>query len=89
MALFHKKLSIPSPEDALPGRAQKMPVPERHYVNGNLLSPPFPDGLELARIGLNRPGRLPNRRRLLGSPGVAFCRHREEPTARVAAQLCA
>jgi peptide-methionine (S)-S-oxide reductase len=52
MALFHKKLSIPSPEDALPGRAQKMPVPERHYVSGNLLSPPFPDGLELALFGM-------------------------------------
>jgi peptide-methionine (S)-S-oxide reductase len=52
MALFHKKLSIPSPEDALPGRAQKMPVPERHYVNANLLSPPFPDGLELALFGM-------------------------------------
>jgi peptide-methionine (S)-S-oxide reductase len=25
-----------------------MPVPERHFVNGNRLTPPFPDGLELA-----------------------------------------
>ena len=52
MALFHKKLSIPSPEDALPGRAQAMPVPERHFVSGNRLSPPFPEGLELALFGM-------------------------------------
>ena len=47
-----KKLEIPAPEDALPGRSDKMPVPKAHYVNGNLLSPPFPEGLELALFGL-------------------------------------
>jgi len=52
MALFHKKLSIPSPEDALPGRPQTMPVPETHFVNGNRMVPPFPDGLELALFGM-------------------------------------
>jgi peptide-methionine (S)-S-oxide reductase len=52
MALFHKKLSVPSKDDALPGRGQVMPVPERHFVNGNRLSPPFPDGLELALFGM-------------------------------------
>ncbi|MDX1515110.1 MAG: peptide-methionine (S)-S-oxide reductase, partial [Gammaproteobacteria bacterium] len=35
MFLLRKKSSMPRPEDALPGRAQAMPVPERHYVNGN------------------------------------------------------
>jgi peptide-methionine (S)-S-oxide reductase len=29
-----------------------MPVPERHFVNGNRLAPPFPDGLELALFGM-------------------------------------
>jgi peptide-methionine (S)-S-oxide reductase len=29
-----------------------MPVPERHFVNGNLLSPPFPAGLQLAIFGM-------------------------------------
>jgi peptide-methionine (S)-S-oxide reductase len=52
MALFHKKLSVPSKDDALPGRGAAMPVPERHFVNGNRLSPPFPDGLELALFGM-------------------------------------
>jgi len=49
---FGKKQSLPSPEDALPGRAEKMPVPERHYVNGNPLTPPFPEGMEMAMFGL-------------------------------------
>ena len=47
-----KKLEIPSPQDALPGRSAKMPVPKSHYVNGNPLSPPFPEGMELAVFGL-------------------------------------
>jgi peptide-methionine (S)-S-oxide reductase len=43
---------MPSREAALPGRAQKMPVPERHFVNGARLEEPFPDGLERALFGL-------------------------------------
>jgi peptide-methionine (S)-S-oxide reductase len=46
--MSRKKLEIPSREEALPGRTQKMRVPERHFVNGNRLEPPFPDGLESA-----------------------------------------
>ncbi|MBF2074108.1 MAG: peptide-methionine (S)-S-oxide reductase MsrA [Synechococcales cyanobacterium C42_A2020_086] len=49
---FGKKMSLPTPEEALPGRAEEMPVPERHFVNGNPLKPPFPDGMELAMFGL-------------------------------------
>jgi peptide-methionine (S)-S-oxide reductase len=47
-----KKTVMPTPEEALPGRAARMPVPERHHVNGRPLVPPFPDGLELAMFGL-------------------------------------
>ncbi|NJM97233.1 MAG: peptide-methionine (S)-S-oxide reductase MsrA [Phormidesmis sp. RL_2_1] len=47
-----KKDTIPSPEDALPGRDKAMPVPEKHYVNGNLLQPPFPEGIAIAMFGL-------------------------------------
>ena len=36
--------TMPSPADALPGRAERMPVPETHFVNGHRLTPPFPDG---------------------------------------------
>lgn len=49
---FGKKLSLPSQDEALPGRSEQMPVPKRHYVNGNLLKPPFPPGLEQAIFGL-------------------------------------
>jgi peptide-methionine (S)-S-oxide reductase len=51
--MFTKKaLTIPSPADALPGRAERMPIPELHFVNKNRLSPPYPDGLERALFGM-------------------------------------
>ena len=43
---------MPLPGEALPGRAEKMPVPERHVVNGHPLLPPFPAGMELALFGM-------------------------------------
>jgi peptide-methionine (S)-S-oxide reductase len=49
---FGKKSSLPTPEEALPGRAKAMPVPDRHFVNGNPLKPPYPDGFEVALFGL-------------------------------------
>lgn len=54
MALFGfgKKLALPTSEQALPGRAELMPVPEKHFVNGNPLKPPFPQGMETAIFGL-------------------------------------
>jgi peptide-methionine (S)-S-oxide reductase len=47
-----KMMTLPAQEDALPGRTDKMPVPERHYVNGHTLVPPFPGGMETAVFGL-------------------------------------
>lgn len=47
-----KKLKLPTPQEALPGRAESMPVPERHYVNGHPLKPPFPAGLRKAMFGM-------------------------------------
>jgi peptide-methionine (S)-S-oxide reductase len=53
MALFStRKLRLPTPEEALPGRATQLPVPRAHFVNGNPIAPPFPAGLELAQLGL-------------------------------------
>ncbi|MFE1748602.1 peptide-methionine (S)-S-oxide reductase MsrA [Coleofasciculus sp. H7-2] len=54
MALFGfgKKQSLPTIEQALPGRAEPMQVPAIHYVNGNPLKPPYPDGMEMAMFGL-------------------------------------
>ncbi len=43
---------MPGVEEALPGRNEPMPVPERHFVNGNRLTPPFPAGLERALFGM-------------------------------------
>ncbi|HET9595399.1 MAG TPA: peptide-methionine (S)-S-oxide reductase MsrA [Anaeromyxobacteraceae bacterium] len=47
-----KKLELPTAAEALPGRAERMPVPERHAVLGHPIAPPFPDGLERAVFGL-------------------------------------
>jgi peptide-methionine (S)-S-oxide reductase len=47
-----RKLKVPRPEDALPGRAQELPVPATHFVSGAKLKPPFPAGLETAVFGL-------------------------------------
>ncbi|MGD1860999.1 MAG: peptide-methionine (S)-S-oxide reductase MsrA [Leptolyngbyaceae cyanobacterium] len=49
---FGKKLELPSPDEALPGRSQSMPVPDKHYVNGNALKPPFPEGMQTAIFGM-------------------------------------
>ncbi|HEX7792844.1 MAG TPA: peptide-methionine (S)-S-oxide reductase MsrA [Vicinamibacterales bacterium] len=50
--MFGKPMRIPSAQEALPGRSTAMTVPETHYVNGHRITPPFPDGLELAMFGL-------------------------------------
>jgi len=39
-----KKLNLPTPDEALPGRAEAMDVPARHFVNGAPLTPPFQPG---------------------------------------------
>lgn len=52
MFLNTRKAAMPAKSDALPGRTAPMPVPETHYVNGNRLVPPFPEGLETAMFGL-------------------------------------
>jgi peptide-methionine (S)-S-oxide reductase len=49
---FKKPLTIPSKAEALPGRGERMPVPETHFVNNNRLTPPFPDGLQRALFGM-------------------------------------
>ncbi|MGR6034542.1 MAG: peptide-methionine (S)-S-oxide reductase MsrA [Candidatus Nitrosoglobus sp.] len=52
MFKFHKKIEIPTPEEALPGRKEKMPVSEKHYINDHPLVPPFPKGMEKALFGM-------------------------------------
>jgi len=50
--MFDTKTRMPSPQNALPGRAEKMAVPPAHHVNRARLEPPFPDGLETAMFGM-------------------------------------
>ncbi len=54
MFLFglNKKTAMPKPEEALPGRQEEMSVHNAHYVNGNPLKPPFPEGMETAMFGM-------------------------------------
>jgi peptide-methionine (S)-S-oxide reductase len=47
-----KMTQMPTPETALPGREQPMAVAESHFVNGNRMQPPFPQGMQLAMFGL-------------------------------------
>lgn len=49
---FGKAVEMVSPGQALPGRMERMPVPERHFVLGHPLTPPFPEGMEQALFGL-------------------------------------
>ena len=43
---------MPSITDALPGRSERMPVPDEHFVNGHQIQQPFPSGLERAMFGM-------------------------------------
>jgi peptide-methionine (S)-S-oxide reductase len=46
------KSHLIDPDDALPGRTQAMPIPDRHHVNGHTLGPEFPPGIETAVFGM-------------------------------------
>jgi peptide-methionine (S)-S-oxide reductase len=52
MLFSRDKTSLVEPDQALPGRPDEMPVPERHYVLETPLKPPFPAGLEQAVFGM-------------------------------------
>jgi len=52
MALFRQKSAMPSVNDALPGRAAPLAVPDTHFVNGHRIRAPFPAGLSEAVFGL-------------------------------------
>jgi len=52
MALFSTRPRMPTPAEALPGRSERMPLPEKHFVLGTRLAPPFPAGMELALFGM-------------------------------------
>jgi len=52
MFTMHKSITMPRPEQALPGRDTPMPVPAEHYVNGHPLTPPFPAHMQQILFGM-------------------------------------
>ncbi|WP_166357985.1 peptide-methionine (S)-S-oxide reductase MsrA [Pseudomonas akapageensis] len=46
------KNEMPTQQQALPGRETPMPVPDKHFVNGNPLLGPFPGSVDFAIFGL-------------------------------------
>jgi peptide-methionine (S)-S-oxide reductase len=50
--MLFRKTRMPSQAEALPGRAEPMPVPDRHAVLGTPLRPPFPEGMEQALFAM-------------------------------------
>ncbi|MGQ4598826.1 peptide-methionine (S)-S-oxide reductase MsrA [Nocardia sp. R6R-6] len=51
------RLSLPepamvTPEQALPGRGEPLPVPDTHSVNSHPIRPPFPDGTQVAVVAM-------------------------------------
>jgi peptide-methionine (S)-S-oxide reductase len=53
MFLFNKaKTQLVAAEDAVPGRDESIPVPERHAVLGNPLTPPWPEGFQQIVVGM-------------------------------------
>ena len=49
---FAKKTDLPTADEALPGRATRIPVPAQHAVLGTPLDGPYPEGLAVAYVGM-------------------------------------
>jgi len=47
-----KKREMVPRDYALPGRDEPLPTPDSHWVNGNPIKPPFPEGIETAVFGM-------------------------------------
>jgi peptide-methionine (S)-S-oxide reductase len=52
MQFLFRSPSMPTADNALPGRDQPMPLTDRHYVNGASLKGPWPEGTRTAVFGL-------------------------------------
>ncbi|MCW5717052.1 MAG: peptide-methionine (S)-S-oxide reductase MsrA [Bauldia sp.] len=52
LGLLSKKMTVPTPAEALRGRSEAIPTSERHFVNGRAITPPFPEGMKTAVFGL-------------------------------------
>ena len=47
-----KKLRLPEPGEALPGREEPIPTASRHFVSGRALKGPYPNGMEQVLFGM-------------------------------------
>jgi peptide-methionine (S)-S-oxide reductase len=52
MPFMRKSLEMPTADQALPGRPTPIPTAKRHFVNGNPIQPPYPEGLQRAVFAL-------------------------------------
>jgi peptide-methionine (S)-S-oxide reductase len=52
MQFLFRSPSMPSPDTALAGRTDEMPLTDRHFVNGASLKGPWPDGTRTAIFGM-------------------------------------
>lgn len=50
--MLNKKLKLPTPAEALPGRSRPIPTATKHHVSGRPLHGPHPEGLETAYFGM-------------------------------------
>ncbi|MBV1877102.1 MAG: peptide-methionine (S)-S-oxide reductase MsrA [Pseudomonadales bacterium] len=52
MGFLNRSPAMPTPENALPGRSETMPVAEKHFVNQAPMMAPFPDNMQQAMFGM-------------------------------------
>ena len=50
--MWFKKIEMPTAETAMAGHDQPISITGVHFVNGNTIKPPFPEGIELAYFGM-------------------------------------
>ncbi|WP_420960216.1 peptide-methionine (S)-S-oxide reductase MsrA [Brucella sp. IR073] len=52
MEKLTKKLQMPAPEEALPGRAEPIPTASTHFITGRPLKGPWPDNMKKIMFGM-------------------------------------
>lgn len=52
MAILFNKTTLPSRDEALPGRRQPLTTADRHWVSGQPIRPPFPPTMQQALFGM-------------------------------------
>ncbi|WP_421981329.1 peptide-methionine (S)-S-oxide reductase MsrA [Roseibium sp.] len=52
MTMLTKKFSLPGKDEALPGRDRAIVPGEAHFVNGNAMTGPYPDGMKTVLVGM-------------------------------------